>query len=136
LGGALAGAAAPAAPGPVHGDRIAILPAFHAAAQRGDPAGVLVAEGERSFETEALLEHMQVGVADAGAADLQQDLARCRAWLGQVDELGGPAGGNEADGFHDGSPDAVCAHYGPCGPMRRDASQSAVRSPQSAMVAS
>src|SRR5690606_16243897 len=99
LGGALADAAAPATPGPVHGDRIALLPAFHAAAQRGDPAGVLVAESERPFETEALLEHVQIGVADAGAADLQQDLALSRACYGQVDEFGGPAGGNEAGGF-------------------------------------
>src|SRR5690606_36783601 len=96
----LAGAAAAAAPGAVHGDRIAFLPALYAAAQGGDPAGVLVAQGERPLETQALLEHVQVGMADAGAADLQQHLARAGPRLGQIDHFGRPAGGDEADGFH------------------------------------
>ena len=74
--------AVPAAPRAVHGDRLADLEAGDAGAEGVDPAGVLVAERERRVERHQarreLVEQVEVGVAHAGAADLDDDLARAR----------------------------------------------------------
>ena len=73
-----AGAAAAAAPGPVDGDRLADLQPLDPGAERLDPAGVLVAEREGQVEGHRPLRplhQVQVGVAGAGAGDLDQDLA-------------------------------------------------------------
>ena len=82
----------PAAPRAVDGDRPPLVESGDAGADGLDPAGVLVAEGERRLPGHRagreLVQHVQVGMADPGAAHPQEHLAGSR--LGTVDlpELG------------------------------------------------
>src|SRR5690606_31962124 len=85
---AQAGAAAPAPEDAVDRDRLAALPPGDAGPERFDPAGVLVAEGHRKRERAfGRFEDVQVGVADAGCADLHEHFARTGFRLRDVDEL-------------------------------------------------
>ena len=104
--GALAAAdAVPAAPRAVHGDGLADLEAGDAGAEGVDPAGVLVAERERRLvrhqSGRELVEQVEVGVADAGAADLDDDLAGTRIGLRDVAQLRVVLPGGELQGTHD-----------------------------------
>ena len=81
-----AGPAAPAAPGPVDRNRLALLEALDSGAERLDPSGVLVPEGEGKVEIHLPLRplhQVKVRMTGAGAADLDQHLSR--AGLGHLD---------------------------------------------------
>ena len=99
-----AGFALPAAEQAVHGDGFAVLQAFDAVAEPVDPARGLVAEHERRAPGRHALgefaHHVQVGMARAGAADLDHDLSGTRLGLGQVDQLGFGLEALELQGAH------------------------------------
>jgi hypothetical protein len=74
----LARVAVTATPGAIDGDRVSFLELGHALSERGDPPRVFVTEREGTRESEILFHQVQIGVADASAADLDEDLARAR----------------------------------------------------------
>ena len=96
--------AGPAAPGADDGHRLADLEAADPGAQGVHPAGVLVAERERRRPGQAagleLVHQVQVGVAGAGAADLDQHLAGPGLGDGHVLEDGVALPGVESQGLH------------------------------------
>jgi hypothetical protein len=55
---------------------IAFLEGGDTVAHRRHPAGVLVAERERSLESQILLSHAQIRVADAGAPNPAENLSQ------------------------------------------------------------
>ena len=101
-----AAAAGAAAPGPVDRDGVAPLEPVHPRAGLLDPAGVLVAERERDRVRQRSLRplhHVEVRVAGAGAADLDQDLARPRLGNVDVEEPWGLLPLQQAVGLHSAS---------------------------------
>jgi hypothetical protein len=91
--------------GPVDQVGIALGEAGHAGADLFDPAGGLVAEDERRLRVAAgfrrvVLEHGDVGVAAAGAGDLEEDLAGSGGGLVHVLEDGECLEFFEDDGLH------------------------------------
>ena len=89
---AAAARAAAAPPGAVHEHGLADLDAVGAVAERRDGAGDLVAERERQLVGHGPgrpVHQVQVGVAEPGAGDPQEDLARARHGLRDVADLGG-----------------------------------------------
>ena len=81
--------------------------AFDAAAQPVDPAGGFVPEHERRAPRRHALgefaHHVQVRVARAGAADLDDDLSGTRLGLGQVHQFGIGLEALELQGAHESS---------------------------------
>src|SRR5207245_9249854 len=78
--------APPAAVGRLARDRAADQPLAHAAADRPHDAGVLVAEHERRLVGKEALRGMDIGAADAGRLDGDDDLARACDGLGDLVE--------------------------------------------------
>ena len=95
-----AASAGAAAPGADDGDRLAGLEAGHPGTQGVDPAGVLVAEGEGRAPWQLagveVVHEVQVGVAGAGAADLDQDLTGAGFRDGHVAQHGRAVPGLQA----------------------------------------
>src|SRR5206468_3808961 len=75
-----------AAVGRLARDRAADQPLAHAAADRPYDAGVLVAEHERRLVGKEALRGMDIGAADAGRLDGDDDLARACDGLGDLVE--------------------------------------------------
>ena len=65
-------------------DALALADAVDVFADRGDDARDFVAEGERRVRASGLGAIVRVAVADAGAVDVDDDLARSRRGVGQV----------------------------------------------------
>jgi hypothetical protein len=88
----------------VDGDRPAVLQAGHPGADRLDPAGVLVPQRERQLPRHGpgreLVQHVQVGVADARAADPQQHLARAGLRAVHLAQLGVGLPGGDLERAH------------------------------------
>src|SRR5690606_2311669 len=96
----LAGSATSAAPAAVDEDRITLLPAVDPLAERGDVAGVFMPEGERSLHPQVVVQDVQVRVADTGASDLHEYLARPGVRRPDVHDFGRAASLDETDCFH------------------------------------
>jgi hypothetical protein len=56
---------------------------------------------------------MQVGMADPGATDLDQYLARTRRGYGDIDDFRGMSYSNESNGFHGGASRGVFGKWMP-----------------------
>ena len=95
----------PAAEQAVHRHGCAVLQAFDTAAEPVDPARGLVPEHERRTPGRHPLgefaHHVQVGVARAGAADLDHNLSGTRLGLGQVHQFGIGLEALELQGAHE-----------------------------------
>ena len=74
----LAGVAATAAPRAVDGHRIAFFETRDTFSERGHPAGVFMTESEGRREAQVFFHHVQIRVAHAGTADLDQHLPGTR----------------------------------------------------------
>jgi hypothetical protein len=88
----------------VDGDRLAHAQAIDSGANLMHPAGVLMAEGKgRPPRKHAVGHHVhdvQIGVAGAGAGDLDDDLARARCGGLDIDDLGFGLPGEELHCAH------------------------------------
>ena len=92
--------AAAAAPWTIDSHGIAFLETRNAFPGRGDPACILMTERERRLESQVLLHHVQIRVADTGATDLNQDLAGTRRRLWDVVDPSLATDAEKSDGLH------------------------------------
>ena len=95
--------AAPAAPGAVDDDGLADLDAVGARAERRDDAGHLVPERERQLVWDGPggpVHEVKVGMAQAGGADLEEDLAGTGCRRANVARLGRPLPRRQLDRLH------------------------------------
>ncbi|MCY1216694.1 hypothetical protein D9M72_285780 [compost metagenome] len=100
LGRGLTGAANAAAPWTIDGDRVAFLPSCHAIAQGFDPSRILMAKCKWTAPAEAVVQDMKIGMTDACAADLHQDLPGTGYRLGQINDFRGTSRLDVSDCFH------------------------------------
>ena len=85
----------------MHDDRFVDLEPGHAGAELLDPAGRLVAEGERPWRRHRPVHHVQVGVAQARATHPHQHLAGSGLGPWDLAELGGLLAGDDLVGSHE-----------------------------------
>ncbi len=100
----LAGVAPTAAPRPVDRHGIPFFEPADTFSERGYPAGVFMTESEGRREAQVFLHHVQIRVAHASTADLDEYLSRTGCGLGNVLDLRGATNTNKSDRLHRSPP--------------------------------
>ena len=76
------------------------LPSGDAFPECRDPASVLVTQRKGSCDTDAFVQHVQIGMTYSGSCNTHQHLTRRRCRLRQIDNLGRTSNFQEANSFH------------------------------------
>src|SRR5690606_26061419 len=108
----LAGVAATAAPRAVNGYRVPLLKSHDSFAECGHPSGIFMAKRKGRLEAQIFLHDVQVGMTDADAADLDQNLTMAGFRLGDIRELSLSADANESHCAHAVPPSVRAWHDG------------------------